>query len=643
MGEPPVIFDSIKAVASCHNMENAMKAMGYLDAKADFSVEKKGKKAYVKYELSPKNSYRIDTVQYVIYDENIAKLLKSHGVMDIGIKRGMTFSADVLDNERKRLSSWISNEGYFKFNKDFIKFEADSTQKNKCVDITLKLTKFKKTNNSPEQNHQIYHIGNVLYSSIGGKKIPLRKNVLLKNTAIKKGMIFKTNAVQSTYLNFSKLQNIQSTNIHFTEKSDSLVDCNIGIGTYKPNSISFRPEGTNTAGDLGAAVALTYENNNIFRGGELLSFQLRGAYEAITGLEGYQNKNYIEYNMEARLLFPKAIMPFHSKRMKRQNNSMSELMLSYNMENRPEFHRRMFTSAWRYYWSGLKKTTFRFDLVDINYIHMPWISPTFKKEYLDDNNNRNAILKYNYEDLFILRTGLNIAYRNSSYAIKANVEIGGNLLNAISHTIEKKRNADGQYTLFNIAYAQYAKGDFDYTKLLRIDRKNSFVFHFGLGVAYPYGNSKVLPFEKRYFSGGANSVRGWNVRELGPGRYKGNNGLIDFINQTGDMKIDINAELRTSLFWKINGAAFVDAGNIWTLKNYKDQPEGQFKFADFYKQLAAAYGIGIRVNFDYFIVRLDLGMKAVNPAYSSTKEHYPIINPRIDRDLSVHFAVGMPF
>jgi outer membrane protein assembly factor BamA len=133
------------------------------------------------------------------------------------------------------------------------------------------------------------------------------------------------------------------------------------------------------------------------------------------------------------------------------------------------------------------------------------------------------------------------------------------------------------------------------------------------------------------------------VRGLGPGSFKGNNGAIDFINQTGDMKVDLNAEYRTFLFWKFDGAVFIDAGNIWTLRNYPDQPGGQFRFDEFYKQIAVAYGLGLRLNFDYFILRFDMGMKAVNPAYETRKEHYPITNPRFSRDFSFHFAVGLPF
>ena len=177
-----------------------------------------------------------------------------------------------------------------------------------------------------------------------------------------------------------------------------------------------------------------------------------------------------------------------------------------------------------------------------------------------------------------------------------------------------------------------------------IDQNNKMVLHLGFGIAYPYGNSSVLPFEKRYFSGGANSMRGWSVRSLGPGKYKERDGRINFINQTGDMKLDLNAEYRTHLFWKLDGAAFVDAGNVWTLRQYEIQPGGKFSFKDFPKQLAVGYGLGVRLNMGYFILRFDLGMKAINPAYEEDEdEHYPILHPRFSRDYAFHFAVGLPF
>ena len=644
LGEAPVIYDSVKAAASCDNMVMYLQSEGYLHAKASYTVKRKGRKVEVKYKAIPGISYTIDSVNVVIEDDSVHNTLQSLGALDMNLKRGMRFSIQTLDDERKRITNILTKEGYYKFNKDFIKFEVDSTVTPGMVDVTMYLHKYKASNNSPETNHRKYFINKVNFIPVNSKRMALRPNVLQNNTTIKEGNKFSAAEVQNTYNNFSRLNAVRFTNIHFDEnEEDGLLDCGIKVSTRKPNTISFQPEGTNTEGDFGAAATLTYSNNNIFRGSELFSVQFRGAYEAIKGLDGYQNQNYIEYNVETRLAFPRIIAPFLSQNVRYDNSAKSELMFSYNMQNRPEFHRRVLTSAWRYYWKGLHGLSYRFDLIDINFVHMPWISSTFKSNYLDDTNYRNAILKYNYEDLFIVKSGVNISYSYKNQAFRTNIEVGGNVLNAISHLTKAKKNSDGQYTLFKIAYAQYVKGDFDYTRLLQLDVKNQLALHFGLGIAYPYGNSNILPFEKRYFSGGANSVRGWNVRELGPGKFRGSDGKIDFINQTGDMKLDMNVELRTALFWKFNGAFFVDAGNIWTLKNYKDQPGGQFKFDSFLKQLAVAYGLGLRVNFDYFVVRLDCGMKAVNPAYTTSSEHFPIANPRLGRDLSVHFAVGLPF
>ncbi len=469
--------------------------------------------------------------------------------------------------------------------------------------------------------------------------------MLANNTIIEEGKPYSATDLQRTYNNFSRLQAVKYTNIRFEETEDTLLlDCNIQLSTNKPSTISFSPEGTNTAGDLGAAAALTYENRNLFHGSELFSIQVRGAFEAIRGLEGYSNSNYIEYGAESKLRFPRFMAPFLSKHFLRNNNASSELSVTYNLQNRPEFHRRVFSTAWRYRWSQINRNvSYKLDLIDLNYIYMPWISSTFKTDYLDDSSNRNAILRYNYEDLFIMRIGFGVSYAIGSHAIRANIETAGNILNLAAQSFDFKKNNDGQYKLFNIAFAQYVKADVDYTKAIRFDENNTLVFHAGLGIAYPYGNSNILPFEKRYFSGGANSVRGWSVRRLGPGKFKGTDGKIDFINQTGDMRLDLNMEYRTKLLWKLGAALFIDAGNIWTLRNYPDQPGGQFRFNDFYKEIAVAYGLGLRLNFDYFILRFDLGMKAINPVYDDEKEHFPIIHPKLSRDTAFHFAVGLPF
>lgn len=641
----PVIYDTLQARLSCQDLMTAMQNEGYMNAGVSLYTETKGKKLKATYLLHTGQPFLIGKVNYDIQDEGILQLLHLDQPANQQIKPGMRFTVETLDNERKRISGLLSDNGYFRFNKDFIHFTADTIMGRKDIALTLQLRKYKPNNNSPEVDHTRYLIRDVLFQSNDSDRIHLRKQVLLNATAIKEGRPYDASALQRTYNNFARLQAVKYTNIKFAEVPDTnLLDCHIQISTNKPSTISFQPEGTNTAGDLGAAASITYTNRNLFHGSEQLSIEFRGAYEAITGLEGYQDQNYTEFSVETKLVFPRFLAPFLSKSFRRRQTASSEWAVSWDFQNRPEFHRRVFSSAWRYRWSEPKHhLNYRFDLLDLNYVYMPWISSTFKRDYLDNAENRNAILRYNYEDIFIMKTGFTVSYTDGVDAVRANFESAGNLLNGVSKGFGFKTNSQGQHTLFNIAYAQYVKFDFDYTHLFQFDKRNALALHAGLGVAYPYGNSTVLPFEKRYFSGGANSVRGWSVRELGPGKFKGTDGRIDFINQTGDVKLDLNAEYRSSLFWKLQGALFIDAGNIWTLRNYAEQPGGQFKFTEFYKQIAASYGMGLRLNFDYFILRFDVGMKAINPAYESEKEHWSIIHPKLSRDFDFHFAVGLPF
>lgn len=641
----PVIYDTLQARLSCQDLMTAMQNEGYMNADVSLYTETKGKKLKATYLLHPGQPFLIGKVNYNIQDEGIQQLLHLDQTDNQQIKPGMRFTVETLDNERKRIAGLLSDNGYFRFNKDFIHFTADTVMGRKDIALTLQLRKYKSNSNSPEVDHTRYLIRDVLFQSNDSDRIHLRKQVLLNATAIKAGRPYDASALQRTYNNFARLQAVKYTNIKFAEVPDTnLLDCHIQISTNKPSTISFQPEGTNTAGDLGAAASITYTNRNLFHGSEQLSIEFRGAYEAITGLEGYQDQNYTEFSVETKLVFPRFLAPFLSKSFRRRQTASSEWAVSWNFQNRPEFHRRVFSSAWRYRWSEPKHhLNYRFDLLDLNYVYMPWISSTFKRDYLDNAENRNAILRYNYEDIFIMKAGFTVSYTDGVDAVRANFESAGNLLNGVSKGFGFKTNSQGQHTLFNIAYAQYVKLDFDYTHLFQFDERNALALHAGLGVAYPYGNSTVLPFEKRYFSGGANSVRGWSVRELGPGKFKGTDGRIDFINQTGDVKLDLNAEYRSSLFWKLQGALFIDAGNIWTLRNYAEQPGGQFKFTEFYKQIAASYGMGLRLNFDYFILRFDMGMKAINPAYESEKEHWSIFHPKLSRDFDFHFAVGLPF
>lgn len=644
LGEAPVVYDTLLARFSCEDLKQALENKGYLDAEVSMYLDKHKRKVSAIYVLRPGPAYTISHYETDIRDSVIADILSRR---ESTLRNGMQFSADALNTERSQITSYLQNRGYFRFHKEFISYRARKNPREHSVDLSLVLQAYRRTSEDSSSLHNRYTVRDVIYQSgnVGDTTIHLRDHVLRENTFIREREYYSAADLQNTYNHFGRLSAVKYTNISYEQVPDTtLLDATIQIQTNKPSTISFQPEGTNTAGDLGAAASLTYQNRNLFKGSEMLSVQLRGAYEAIRGLEGYSNQDFFEYSLEGRLSFPRFIVPFLSSDFRRGIIASSEVSLLYDSQDRPEFLRRVLSAGWHYQWKPQNSFhSYRMDLIDLNYVFMPWISQTFREEYLDNTSNSNAILSYNYEDLLIMKIGFGYAYNNGRTALKTNLETAGNLLDFYAHTFDTSQNSLGQSVVFNIAFAQYVKADVDFIHRLYEGDNSQLVFHVGLGVAYPYGNSRVLPFEKRYFAGGANNVRGWSVRSLGPGSYKDKDGRINFITQTGDMKLDLNLEYRSHLFWKFNGALFLDAGNIWTLRYYPEQEGGQLKLSRLLDDMAVGYGLGLRLNFDYFILRFDLGMKAVNPAYEDDDTHYPLIHPKLSRDLAFHFAVGLPF
>lgn len=681
IGDEPVIYDEALAERSQTEIKKALNNMGYMAASVKRIEKKSKKKLDLTFSISPGKPYIIKSLHYDISDKTIEKYLQEDSI-NTNLKEGMLFDVNVLDAERQRIVDYLMQRGYYKFNKDYISYTADTVNTTLLVDVTMHLHLYKASATDNPQNHFQYKINKVNFitdydvlqssalSSIEVNdsvhyndfpiyfkdKLYIRPKVLVDNTRIRPGSLYNERAVQNTYSSFGRLSAFKYTNIRFfeTQQGDTAkLNCYVMLTKGKPKSVTFELEGTNSAGDLGAAASVSFQNRNIFKGSETFTLKFRGAYEAISGLqEGYKNNNYTEYGTEASLNFPSFIFPFLSTDFKQRIRANSELGLQYNSQLRPEFSKTVASASWSYKWTSKQRSQHRFDLLDVNYVYMPWISQAFYDTYISDSTN--SILKYNYENHLIVRMGYTYTYNSSggtqlnnttaanSYSIRANIESAGNILYGISQLAQLHKK-DGSYTVLNIPYAQYVKGDFDYAKNIQIDPRNSFAFHMGFGIAYPYGNSSMLPFEKRYFSGGANSVRGWSVRALGPGRFKGDDKNIDFMNQSGDIKLDFSAEYRSKLFWKIQGAVFVDAGNIWTIRDYKDQPGGMFKFNTFYKEIAFAYGLGIRFDFDFFVLRFDGGMKALNPVYTSGRDRYPILHPDFGRDFAFHFAVGYPF
>lgn len=678
MGDAPRIYDPSVAEETRMQILSAVQNKGYLGAEVVLEEKLKKNKIDAYYRISTGNPYMISSINYNIEDYVIRDLLMNDSIHS-NLVEGMRFNVNVLEEERNRITQYLLNRGFYRFNKDYITFQADTVNGTYRIDLTMNIALNDQNNGNYNSLHRQYKVRKVNYlmdidnlaavrnnpetdtveynqlSIIYNDKLFLRPGVIASHNRIESGKLYSNRDVMATYSSLARLGILKYSNIRFVEhfENDSAyLDAYVSLSRNKNKTLAFQIEGTNSAGDLGAAASVTYTHRNLFKGSETFNIKLRGAYEAVTGLEGYANNNYTEYGIETSLEFPEFMFPFLKSDFKKSVNAKSQVSAKYNWQIRPEFERTLASAAWSYRWNSKKRASHRLDVLDINYIYMPYRSNTFI-EYLNYMDEINPLLRYSYEDLFIVRLGYTYTYnsagvstqqtaKKSSYSIRFNIEESGNLIYGLSKLIHKKPSDGESYRVGNISFAQYVKLDFDFAKNIMIDDRNALVFHIGTGVAVPYGNSKSLPFEKLYFSGGANSVRGWSVRSLGPGGYRGASGSLDYVNHTGDIKLDMNVEYRTHLFWKLNGAAFIDAGNVWTLKDRYSDSTGQFSFRRFYKEIAVSYGLGIRFDLDFLILRFDGGMKAVNPMETGI-DRFPLIKPDFSRDFAFHFAVGYPF
>lgn len=676
-GERPVLYSERLTSISAEQIKLELNNRGYLNAIVDTLLKFKDNKVNVTYDVDGKEPYRILSYKDTIQDTTIVQILREEKKLNF-IKKEDVFDLKVLEEGRIEMARQLRNKGYYDFSKDNFQFLADTTVGTNQVDLTVNLL-----NPTDSTLHQQYYLGNsTILNGIDIGKLEdsskhhefdtvqfrnltiiqdknefLRPRAIYYNTFLRKNRMYADRLVDRTYTSLNGLGAVSQTNINLypTVRNDSnFLDSRISIAPGNLHWMQFGVDGTNSAGDLGVAANITYEHRNIFKGAERLRIRLNGAYEFISsgGLADSINlidQSYYEYGAETFLSIPQLILPWLLKRLKEQPSASTEFSVGVNFQKRPEYLRQFFNLSSKLQWSRMDwRLTNTVEPLDINYVRMPWKSSFFINQYLGDDSN--PILGESYKDQLIARTAYSVSYTNSGtrkvvkypFHIRAGVDVAGLIPRLATALGGSKTNAEGYEEIIGISYAEYVKTDFDFSHTYPFDDKNSLAIHFGLGVAVPYGNSIVLPFEKRYFAGGANSVRGWSTRTLGPGAYQRNDtSRSDFVNQIGDIKLDLSAEYRHKLTELFEIATFVDAGNIWTIKDYEGQPGGVFKFDEFYNQIAVSYGLGLRVNLSFLLLRLDAGMKAYDPADLERK--FVLFKPNFTDKFALHFAIGYPF
>lgn len=685
IGEAPVIFDSTLTEQGAAQLKRALENKGFLEAQVSVdTISRKRKKMDVVYRLQPGRPHRIKSISYSFPTDTLEKLIIADSA-HFNVRPGDNLDLALLESMREEITRYLRNRGYYGFTKEYISFNADTTAGSYDVDLTMTVRPpFDKPGSTATlADHREYFIRSIkvytdyepgvdsdprLKSSIDslhykdieifyGEKKYLRPSVLYENCFLRIGQPFRENNVNRTYQALARLNILKFINIRFVptdiDEHVSALDAYILLTRGKSQTVAFELEGTNSEGDLGVAAGITYTHRNIGKGSETLTTKVRGAYESISGnLEGFIHNRYMEYSVDASVNFPKFKAPFLRESFKRKIMATTELNMSFNYQERPEYTRIIATAGWAYRWiERQNRDRHTFTPIDINYVYLPESTNNFLDQIAPDN----PLLRYSYEDHFIMRMGYNFYHTNKRrevpwlrdrqrnvYTIRVNAEIAGNFLFALNSIFNHRSNFHRDpYRIFGIRYSQYFKVEADYGAFHIFDRRQSLAWHVGFGIGVPYGNSSILPFEKRFYGGGANGVRGWAVRTLGPGSFDGSNSVSNFINQCGDIRFDASVEYRAKLFWVVELGLFLDAGNIWTIHNYPNQPGGMFHFNSFYKQIAASYGAGIRLDFTYFLLRLDLGMKAHNPA--AGQDPWPLIHPRWGRDSSFHFSIGYPF
>jgi len=681
IGEGPVVFDPYSTIKSREQIKSYVASKGYFDGQVMDTVVTDNKRSDVSYEVRLQPTYTIHNIFYEIADSNIQKLCY-YDSMNCVIERGKPYDVEVLQAEKSRFERIVRDHGFYEFSGEHISFGVDSTIGNRQVDIyygVKNFTKIDELNRISIVPHSIFRVRNIyiypdfvprmaleegdvylnrldtinyngFYFITAKGKPEIKYDLILQSLYFIPGSTYNVTNAEQTQTHLLTLKVFRLVNISyniFDEKEvlddEALdLDCNIQLTLLSQQSYKVELEGTNSSGNLGGALNLIYQHKNIFHGAELFSMKLKGAYEAFS--QSNRNLgNTQEYGFETSLRLPRFLLPFVEKEnfIKKYNPSTT-ILATYNYQSMPFYTRTMANATFGYSWKAGSYQEHIVNPLQLNVVKLLSIDPVFAAR-ID-----SSYLAYSYKDVMIFGGNYSYIYNNQKikksrdyWFLRINAEASGNIL-AMIEKFSGADKTDGAYNILGQPFAQYVRTDFDLRYNYTFNDASSIVYRGFLGVGIPYGNSIALPFEKQYFGGGANGIRAWQVRTLGPGSY--NPGVSNFLNQTADIMIEANAEYRFKLFWILEGALFIDAGNIWTYNYDSSRPGSQFTFNKFYKDIAVGTGTGFRFDFNFVIARVDMGMKLRDPLLSDGSKWIIMNRPyNFTDDFAIVLGIGYPF
>ena len=700
IGEEPVIFDPYTTEKTLEDLQSYIASKGYFDSRVTETIETANRKTEVFYNVDLKTPYTIRNIYYEFADTTIEYLFDTVTCL---IEKGKPYDVDVLLAERSRFERAVKDFGFYGFSGDHIFFRVDSLIGNRQVDIFYGVNKAQKLdefNRITLVPHSFYYLRNIYiypdfvprdaleggetylksldttiykgYYFISPKDKPeIKYDLIIQSLYLRPGSLYKLTTAEQTQAHLSSLKTFRLINIYYNEVSKpasakdakSQLDCHIQLTLLSQQSYKVEVEGTRSDG-IGGALNLVYQNKNLFHGAELFNLKLKGAYETL--IQRDSTMHSFEYGAETSLRFPKFLLPFLKKEdFIRKYNPTTTILAAYDHQKMPFYTRTLANATFGYNWNGNSFTTHIVNPVQLNLVKLDTIDPVFW------NRIKTTSLAYSYSNVIILGGSYSLIFTDQNvprtrdhwdyWFIRFNAESSGNMLGLVSK-LAKAEKTKGSYQIFNQPFAQYFKADIDLRYNIILNDVSSIVFRGFAGAGIPYGNSVAIPFEKQYFGGGANGMRAWNPRTLGPGGYVPPD-RNEILNQTADIKLEANAEYRFNLFWILEGALFLDAGNIWTYptrtaKNDVDLSKSGSLFSkNFYNDIAVGTGFGLRFDLDFVLLRVDIGIKLRDPSleagsrWITNREDYYHATEYLDKDNKLKHAkifgwvvgIGYPF
>ena len=660
--KPNVLISEVRPEMRVKLMEQILDNNGYFGSTATYDIAYSDRKAAIDYTLNVSEPYRLDSIIYLGGDSKINRYIDSVAKKSPYLKKGEVFSVDSLAAERIRIVNSMRNKGYYYFRPEYIEFQADSLINPGSIAVKLSIA-----GNVPQMAKLQYRTGNIYTTVLRNSKsfagtpdtmktrrgdvivmrpAKLRKNLIPSCITFREGKLFSVRDMNRTQTRFSRLGifgNIQIQPIPTdTSAANPTLDVYNFVQFEDPMEASIEVNATSKSNSyLGPGLILGLSNNNIFGGGERLSVQLNANYEWQTGRNRGSVFNSYEFGVNATLAFPRLLAPKFVKRSNRDIN-WTTLNLGASILNRPHFFKLAeFNAGITYEWRGGRHSVNSFTPFKLTYNKLITTTHEF-----DSIMAQNPAVALSFQSQFIPQLSYTYTYdrffereRINGITFTATFTEAGNVFDGIWRACGVK----GEKKLFGTPFSQFVKGQAQlvYNRRLVKGSDQWFVSRILIGAAHAYGNSQEVPYSEQFYIGGANSIRAFTVRSIGPGSYRAPVSMRDgYFDQTGTFKLELNTEYRFPIISVLHGAVFVDAGNIWLLKNDPMRPGGALNGKTFFKDIALGTGIGLRVDIGMMVIRGDLGY-GLHVPYDNGSSHY--FNIPFKDAFAFHLAIGYPF